>query len=159
MSHCQSSVLPRLPWGILGLPLSCLGYLSPQRMFSVSFSEYILLGQVSLHAVSSQNVSFVDKSLCTQFLLRLWSLADQSSHKLSTTVNQCPQCYLGRALSSSAIPYIITHPMAFCCYTVKQSAGYWNVKCLLAVSQWKHITFHPKFRLDITWSAAGYWYA
>ena len=66
MSH-YTSVFPRLPWGILGLPLSFIGSLSPLRMVSLdSFSEQDLHWLVTVITDPSQMVSFLD--WCLSFL-------------------------------------------------------------------------------------------
>ena len=55
----HSSVLPGLPQGILGSPLSCIGLLSPPRMVS-----WFLLRQVSWNTDPSRMVSFMNWCLC-----------------------------------------------------------------------------------------------
>ena len=123
MSHFCFPALPRPPQGILGSPLSCLGKLSPPDMFCASFSECILLRQVSLYTVPSHIMSFSDRSLCTQFLLRLCPSQTSLSKTPGTTVHQCPMMFLGRVLLSRPIPCLNTQLEASCHYVVRWSAG------------------------------------
>ena len=99
----HSSVLPRLPWRILGLPLSSIGLLSPPRMVSFSsFLEQVLHRHVTVLTDPAQVVSFVD--WCLSFLHRMasHSTCRSSQDQTENYVSQSwmsHDVFLGRVLS------------------------------------------------------------
>ena len=130
-------------WFLLGTPPS-----QTNQCAHCSFMEGVLHGQVSL--LPLWNASLLDKSLGTQVLLR-------PVNKLCVTVLDAPQCFLGKVLLSSAIAYIKTQSVVFCCCAVRQSAGYQEVDHLLAVSQQKHVASQFTFKSDIVSLTTGCW--
>ena len=93
-----------------------------------------------LHRMASHSTCRSPWNLMANYLLQSWM-----SHSV----------FLGTVLPPYAITGATTQEMSVCCSMLGQSAGYWKVNQLLAVSWWKHVASQFTFGVDC--QATDHW--